>query len=96
MEVMWWYPYMFDHRVTTRHAYTVQSLQETFTKEHSHTGAQQDVSEFTHKLLEWIENAFKLSLTIEPSERYRVVPNRTFNPNALMMALIVCIKYQLH
>lgn len=43
-----------------------QSLQEAFSKEHSHTGAQQDVSEFTHKLLEWIEYAFGLT---NPSKR---------------------------
>jgi hypothetical protein len=36
-------------------------LKEAFTKGYHHTGAQQDVSEFTHKLLEWIEDAFKLS-----------------------------------
>ncbi len=46
-----------------------QSLREAFSKEHNPTGAQQDVSEFTHKLLEWIENAFKLSLDQNSSDR---------------------------
>jgi len=38
-------------------------LQEAFTKDPvPSAGAQQDVSEFTHKLLEWIEDAFTFSL----------------------------------
>lgn len=40
----------------------VQAFKEVFTKEKSQAGAQQDVSEFTHKLLEWIEDAFRISL----------------------------------
>ena len=28
----------------------------------------QDVSEFTHKLLEWLEDAFKLDTSAQPSQ----------------------------
>ena len=36
-----------------------QALKAAFTEQATVTAAQQDVSEFTHKLLEWIEIAFK-------------------------------------
>lgn len=37
----------------------LQALKAAFTEQAAVTAAQQDVSEFTHKLLEWIEIAFK-------------------------------------
>ena len=37
----------------------LQALKAAFTEQASVTAVQQDVSEFTHKLLEWIEIAFK-------------------------------------
>ena len=36
-----------------------QALKAAFTEQTAVTAVQQDVSEFTHKLLEWIEIAFK-------------------------------------
>ena len=39
--------------------YCIQALKAAFTEQASVTAVQQDVSEFTHKLLEWIEIAFK-------------------------------------
>ncbi|CAI8045165.1 hypothetical protein GBAR_LOCUS24998 [Geodia barretti] len=39
--------------------YQTQALKAAFTEQASVTVVQQDVSEFTHKLLEWIEIAFK-------------------------------------
>ncbi|XP_064407430.1 ubiquitin carboxyl-terminal hydrolase 28-like [Halichondria panicea] len=41
-------------------SFVIQTFKEVFSKEKS--GGQQDVNEFTHKLLEWTEEAFKHSL----------------------------------
>ena len=44
---------------TPQHYVYLQALKAAFTEQATATAAQQDVSEFTHKLLEWIEIAFK-------------------------------------
>lgn len=41
------------------HSLLLQALKAAFTEQATVTAAQQDVSEFTHKLLEWVEIAFK-------------------------------------
>ena len=46
----------------------LQTFKEVFSKEKS--GGQQDVSEFTHKLLEWIEEAFSHTLTATGDSKY--------------------------
>ena len=61
------YMSLYSDILTCTHTHThthTQSLQEAFTAKESASsaGAQQDVSEFTHKLLEWIEDAVTLSI----------------------------------
>ena len=79
--------------------FILQALQGASSKEYIHTGTQQDVSEFTHKLLEWIENAFKLSLESNPSDRSVVlllaIPqyNIKFMLNFLKMLFSLLKKY---
>lgn len=55
---------MFTYHIDTRNTfihvlYIVQVIHSVF---NNASGAQQDVSEFTHKLLEWMEDAFLRSL----------------------------------
>ena len=59
---------------------SVQTFKEVFSKEKS--GGQQDVSEFTHKLLEWIEEAFSHTLTATGDSEYVSITHTHTRPHS--------------